>query len=169
MSVQDSVPDGDASVVIELEAPGDAQAVADLVEAAFGPGRYAKTAERLREHNTPIPGLSFVAREDAGRVIGTVRLWPVTVGGERVAFLGPIAVDGAERSQGLGARLIARAFEAAEGSGFRAMLLVGDEPYFGRFGFVRAKVEMPGPVDPRRVLIKTLDGAAAPEGPAVRP
>jgi predicted N-acetyltransferase YhbS len=144
-------------VLIELERPADAAAVEALVAQAFGPGRFAKTAERLREGSRPIADLSFVARE-AGEVVGTVRLWPVEVLGARIAFLGPIAVDAGRRSEGLGALLVEQACEAAKAQGWAGVLLVGDEPYFGRFGFRRAKVELPGPVNPARVLLRDLDG-----------
>jgi predicted N-acetyltransferase YhbS len=161
-----SAPNDNDPLVIDLEAPGDAAAVAALVDAAFGPGRWAKTAERLREHNTPIEGLSFVARE-AGRITGSVRLWPVLVGETPVAFLGPIAVDGSQRNRGLGAMLVERACAAAEAAGVKAVLLVGD-PYFERFGFVRCQARLPGPVDQRRVMIKVFSGGPI-EGPVRRP
>jgi predicted N-acetyltransferase YhbS len=153
-------------VSVELERPGDAAAVEALVDAAFGPGRYAKTAERLREGRAPQPGLGFVALE-AGGVIGTVRLWPILIGGTEACFLGPIAVEGGRRREGLGALLVERALDAAEAADFPAVLLVGD-PYFTRFGFEKADVRMPGPVDPRRVLIKVLRDGEAPKG-AVEP
>src|SRR5690606_13552624 len=94
----------------EPESPFDAAAVEALVLAAFGPGRYAKTAERLREGARPIAG--FVLRDGGGRIIGSVRLWPVEVAGRPAAFLGPIAVDAARRESGLGATLV----EAAVGA-----------------------------------------------------
>jgi len=145
-----------AEVVIAPEAEGDRFAVEAVVAAAFGPGRLAKTAERLREGSQPVAGV--VARH-GGRVVGSVRLWPIAVGGTPAAFLGPIAVDAAWRKGGLGARLVEAACEAAMRLGLPAILLVGDTPYFGRFGFVRAEgVTLPGPVDPRRVLIKVLSG-----------
>jgi predicted N-acetyltransferase YhbS len=147
------------SLLIEVERPEDAQAVDKLVDQAFGPGRFVKTAERLREGSQPIAGLSFVARLD-GEVIGTVRLWPVEIAGVRAAFLGPIAVDRSRRSEGLGALLVERACAAAEAGAWPAVLLVGDEPYFGRFGFKRVKVALPGPVDPRRVLLRELTPGA---------
>ena len=165
MTAQASEPD---PTVIDLETEADARAVAALVDTAFGPGRWAKTAERLREHNHPIPGLSLVARE-AGRVTGSVRLWPVLIGDTPAAFLGPIAVEDAQRRRGLGAQLVERACEAAEAQGLAAVLLVGDEPYFGRFGFVRSNAKLPGPVDPRRVLIRMFGGGAPLEGKVRRP
>jgi predicted N-acetyltransferase YhbS len=149
---------------LTAEAREDAGAVDALIALAFGPGRYAKAAERLREGNTPIPGLSFVVKE-GGAVVGCVRLWPVTIGGERAVLLGPFAVHPDWRSRGLGAALIERAVEAAAAAGEDFVLLVGDAPYFGPLGFAVAQgAVMPGPVDKRRVLIKALSGKPAPSG-----
>lgn len=151
------------SLRIEAEHPSDAASVEALVLAAFGPGRFAKTAERLRERATCAAG--FVARE-GGRVIGSVRLWAVTVGETPALFLGPIAVDAAQRSAGLGADLVEACIAHATASGSAGVLLVGDPPYFGRFGFVAAPdVTLPGPVDPRRLLwlplaVETVSGLA---------
>jgi predicted N-acetyltransferase YhbS len=157
--MSEPVPQPEAPPVIAPETPFDRAAVDRLIEDAFGSGRFSKTAERLREGNTPLHDLCFVARAE-GRVIGGVRLWPVTIGGEPSAFLGPIAVDAAGRSRGVGALLVEQACEAARAAGYRSVLLVGDAPYFGRFGFERANVRLPGPVDPRRALIRTFEGDA---------
>jgi predicted N-acetyltransferase YhbS len=136
-----------APLRIETESPGDAAAVEALVLAAFGPGRFAKTAERLRERARIAAG--FVARED-GRIVGSVRLWSITVGGEAALFLGPIAVAADCRRAGLGADLVQGCVDHAGSVG---ILLVGDLPYFGRFGFRPApEVRLSGPVDQRRVL-----------------
>ena len=129
-----------------------------LIERAFGPGRYAKTAERLREGNSIRADLSFVA-VSAGAVAGAVRLWPVLVGETRGVFLGPIAVEGGWRKHGLGAALIETACAAAMAAEERFILLVGDMPLFGphRFEVVpNGRVILPGPVDTRRVLWRTL-------------
>lgn len=142
--------------LIRNEQPKDASEIAALVERAFGPGRYAKAAERLREGNTRRADLSFVAEAD-GRLTGSVRLWPVKVGGAPVVFLGPIAVDSDQRNGGLGQQLVERACAAAADAGFAAVLLVGDMSWFERMGFQIAHgVRMPGPADPRRVLVKEL-------------
>jgi len=135
---------------IEAETPADAEGVEALVTAAFGPGRFAKTAERLREGSEPVAG--FVARE-GGRVIGSVRLWPIVVGETPALFLGPIAVDRAARNAGLGADLVQACLDHARTSGLGGVLLVGDRAYFERFGFRLAPdVKLPGPVDRRRVF-----------------
>lgn len=140
-------PASPAPLRIEIETPADASAVEALVLAAFGPGRFAKTAERLRERARIAAG--FTAREDE-QVIGSVRLWAITIGGAPALFLGPIAVSAVNRRAGLGADLVQACVDHAGGTG---ILLVGDLPYFGRFGFEPAPdVLLAGPVDPRRVL-----------------
>ncbi len=150
-----------SQLVIAPEAPGDADAVMALVERAFGPGRYAKSAERLREGNAFDPGLSFVARED-GRLIGTVRMWPVRIGARTALLLGPIAVDAAARQRGLGLALVEHACEAAK-AGHGVVVLVGDLGFFERSGFERpepGRVRLPGPADPQRILLKALTPGA---------
>jgi predicted N-acetyltransferase YhbS len=138
------------------ERPEDADAVERLVLAAFGPGRFAKAAERLREGREPDYALSFLAWE-GGEVAGCVRLWRVRVGETPAILLGPIAVSKTLRSQGLGAALVERCCAACEASGETLIVLVGDMPFFGPHGFSpAAKVTMPGPVDQRRVLAKAL-------------
>ena len=145
-----------APLRIEVEASADAAAVEALVLAAFGPGRFAKTAERLRERARIATG--FVARED-GQVIGSVRLWAITIDGQPALFLGPIAVSAASRRAGLGADLVQACVDHAGETG---ILLVGDLPYFGRFGFKSAPdVRLGGPVDQRRVLWR---GEGEPKG-----
>lgn len=145
------------------EGPHDAPLIAALIDRAFGPGRHAKAADRLRENNTLLPELSFTAWEGE-RLVGSVRLWPVTIGGTPVVFLGPIAVESDLRKHRIGQTLVERACEAAAKAGWRAVLLVGDAPYFERVGFSAAPargVVMPGPVDQRRVLLKALRIGAA--------
>ena len=153
---------------ILCEAPADAAAVEALVDRAFGPGRFAKTAERLREGRKPRPDLSFVCRA-GGEMVGCVRQWDIRIGGRPAIFLGPIAVDPAWRSRGLGAALIRRAAAAAEAAGAPAILLVGDAPYFSPLGFEIARpgrFVMPGPVDPKRVMLRPFGpDAEALEGP----
>ena len=148
---------------IQPETVFDAAAVARVVEAAFGPGRLAKTAERLREGRDPAVG--FVARQD-GRIIGSVRLWTITIGGVPALFLGPIAVERTERNAGIGAELVATCVDWAREANASGVLLVGDPPYFDRFGFQRIDgAVMPGPVDPARLLWLALEAVAAPRGP----
>jgi predicted N-acetyltransferase YhbS len=140
------------------ERPQDARLVDGLIARAFGPGRYAKAAERLREHNAPLPDVSFAAWSE-GRLAGCVRLWPVHVGPTPAVFLGPFAVEPEFRSLGLGAALIRKACAAAAEAGHRLVLLVGDAAYFEPLGFRKVppgRIVLPGPVDPGRVLTLAL-------------
>jgi predicted N-acetyltransferase YhbS len=148
---------------ISPEQPEHAASVDALIDAAFGPGRYTKAAERLREGNQPAPGLSMVALDDEGRVRGCSRMWPIHIGGAPALLLGPFAVTQEWRSRGLGSALIQRCCEAAEAAGHGLVLLVGDAAYFAKLGFapVPREVTMPGPADPRRVLVRALKPGAA--------
>ena len=147
---------------IRAEEAGDAPLVLALVERGFGPGRYAKSAYRLREGVAPETGLSFVAIED-GVLKGAVRFWPIAVGDERALLLGPLAVETTERGRGIGLALMQRGIDEARALGHRAVLLVGDVPYYSRVGFApipEGRVTFPGPVDPQRILALGLaDGA----------
>ena len=140
------------------ETPQDQPAIGALLDRAFGPGRFVKVSERVREFAQFAPELSFLAWSD-GELMGVVRQWRARVGETPVVFLGPLAVDNDQRSAGVGGELVLRACEAAKAAGEAAVLLVGDMPYFARFGFdsgLARQVRMPGPVDPRRVLVCAL-------------
>lgn len=155
------------SAVILRERAEDAAAVEALVMAAFGPGRFAKTAERLREKTALNVGFTV---HDGQTLLGSVRLWSVRCGEARGVFLGPIAVLKDSRSTGLGGQLVRRCVEEAREQGLDGILLIGDPPYFQRFGFEPApKVIFPGPVNPRRVMWLPLtdrspDGHVRPVG-----
>jgi predicted N-acetyltransferase YhbS len=157
------------SLVFALERPQDAAAAGTLVDGAFGPGRFAKTAERLREGNRLRPDLSICAW-DGARMAGVARQWPVLVGETPTVFLGPFAVDAPWRGRRLGRALIERATRLSDAAGERLTVLVGDLSYFGPLGFEAAppgRIILPGPVDPRRVLWRgrtagDLDGVAGP-------
>ena len=139
---------------IRAETGGDGEAVEALVTRSFGPGRYAKSAYRLRDGVAPEAGLSFVAIEDAV-LKGSVRFWPIAVGEERALLLGPLAVESKERGRGIGLSLMQRGLDEARALGHRAVLLVGDVPYYSRVGFAvvpEGRVTFPGPVDPARIL-----------------
>ncbi|MEJ0078652.1 MAG: N-acetyltransferase [Alphaproteobacteria bacterium] len=134
-----------------------------LLDQCFGEARFAKASERLREGRLPADGLSFVAAE-RGRLVGSVRLWHVTAGPGRPALLlGPLAVHPDVRCRGIGAALMHRAIEDAARLGHRAVLLVGDAPYYGRFGFSAGKtgaLGLPGPYEKDRLLAREIvDGA----------
>ena len=154
-----------AAPLIARERAQDARLVEGLIGRAFGPGRYAKAAERLREGRVPDLSLSFVAWSE-GRAVGCVRQWPILIGEAPAVLLGPIAVEEDRRHEGVGASLVQGACDAVRETGYGAILLVGDEPLFGPFGFTAAaaqRVVLPGPVDPRRVLALSLGRAPAPE------
>ena len=141
---------------IRAERPSDEAAVERLVNSAFGPGRFAKTAYRPREGVAPEARLSFVAEDPkAGTLLGAVRFWPVMVGTSLSLLLGPLAVDPNLRGRGIGIALMQRGIEEARALGYQSVVLVGDEPYYAKVGFTRLKpgqVRFPGPVDGNRVL-----------------
>jgi len=153
-------------LVIRAELPGDAEAIERLHERAFGPGRFARTTERLREGAAHILNLSFTALVGT-LLVGSVRLTPVHAGAASALMLGPLTVDPAFEKRGIGSALMTRALAAArEHSGHGLVLLVGDEPYYSRFGFARVPeghLVMPGPVDPARFLALELNENALAE------
>ncbi len=140
---------------IITERPSHAAAIEAILDEAFGADRHGKTVYRLREGVDPVGALCFVAIEGEA-VEGTIRYWPVSIaGGIPALMLGPVAVSGGRRNEGLGGVLIRYSLERAAELGHRIVLLVGDAPYYGRFGFSRSLalgLTLPGPVDPERVL-----------------
>ncbi|MGD1879327.1 MAG: GNAT family N-acetyltransferase [Kiloniellaceae bacterium] len=150
--------------MIDEEAPGEAGAREALLDLAMGVERFAKTSERLREGRLPV--LALVAR-DEGRLIGSVRLWAVEATGSRgVLLLGPLAVTPERQDEGIGAALMRRALNRATASGHGAVLLVGDAPYYSRFGFsapLTHRLDLPGPVERHRFLGHELRPAALAE------
>jgi predicted N-acetyltransferase YhbS len=142
-------------ITIRPETKRDVAAREALLDAAFGAARFAKTAQRLREDRLPAEHLSFVACRD-GKLIGTVRLWNIAAGPGRPALLlGPVAVARACRNAGVGAALVRHALAAASARGHGAVLLVGDAPYYGRFGFSAdhtGALWLPGPYERHRLL-----------------
>ena len=150
-------------VTIREEKIADVAAREALLDEAYGACRFTKTSERLREGRRPAEGLALVAVE-RGRVIGTVRLWHVTAGPGRAALLlGPLAVHPDYRNRGIGTTLMRRAIARARLAGHGAVLLVGDAPYYGRFGFSAVQTEnlwMPGSFERDRLLGLELKPAA---------
>src|SRR6201996_1737061 len=145
---------------IRVEAPEDAAGIEALNAESFGPGRFAKSAYRLREGVHPVSSLSFVAIEH-GILRGSVRFWPITVGGHQELLLGPLAVQGSQRGRGIGIALMQAGIAAAQKGPWRGILLVGDEPYYAKVGFSRlppGRVRFPGPVDQNRILGLSLKG-----------
>jgi predicted N-acetyltransferase YhbS len=162
----------DISVTILAETADDAAAIERLNERAFGPGRYVKSAYRLREQVGHRPDVSFTARIGT-LLVGSVRLSPVRIGEAKALLLGPLTVEPAFRERGVGQALIERALAAARDKGERLVILVGDEPYYGKCGFKcipPGRAIMPGPVDPARLLVAELiegafDGVSGPVRP----
>lgn len=138
---------------IRAERSEDGPLVERLLAESFGPGRFAKSAFRLREGVAPEERLSFVAIEE-GELRGSVRFWPVLVGSTRALLLGPLAVQQHQRGRGMGIELMRRGIAEATAAGWSVIILVGDEPYYSRVGFRRLphRLRFPGPVDPARVL-----------------
>ncbi|MFT3811347.1 MAG: N-acetyltransferase [Micropepsaceae bacterium] len=154
------------------ERPEDGPAIDALLNASFGPGRFAKTAYRLREGVDCIGALSYVAEEE-GEIRGTIRYWPIRIGGVPSLMLGPVAVLPAHRGRGMAVGLMKLTLERAAALGHRSVMLVGDEPYYARVGFAKAPkgaLTMPGPVDYDRVLWRELapGGLAELHGPITR-
>lgn len=143
-------------VTIRHEIVSDIPAREALLDRAFGRLRHRKTSERLREGRLPSEGLGFTAVDAGGRLIGSIRLWDVTAGSAGPALLlGPLAVDCRHQGKGTGAALMHHALTEAQSKGHGAVVLVGDEAYYGRFGFsevLTAGLHLPGPVVRNRFL-----------------
>jgi len=147
-----------APFAIRAERASDVVAREALLDASFGEGRHARTCQRLRDGRMPAEGLAFSAVRE-GRVIGTVRLWHVSAGGIPALVLGPLAVDAACRSLGVGAALMEHALAAAKARGHGAVILRGDAAYYSRFGFSAEKtgaLALPGPFERDRLLAVEL-------------
>jgi predicted N-acetyltransferase YhbS len=154
-----------SSFAIRLEHDGDAGILSDLSAHAFGPGRFTRSAYRVREGVPPIKTLCLCG-ELAGRVVGGIRFTAIRIGEkEGAALLGPLVVDPAEKGKGYGRALVEEGLARARGEGFDLVLLVGDMPYYARFGFKPVppgQIALPGPVDPARLLaLELVPGALA--------
>ncbi len=157
--------DESPAFAIFAEQPADRAARDALLDRAMGPRWRRKSSEKLRRGRKPSQGLALVARDPSGRVVGTVRLWDITAGedGPAALLLGPLAVDPALKSAGIGSTLMRHAIEEARRFGHKAILLVGDAPYYGRFGFSAEKtggLAMPGPYEKHRLLALELAAGA---------
>jgi len=152
----------DLPMILEPETPDDAEEILRLNERVFGPGRFARTAYRLRETTDADLSLSFVARIGS-LLIGANAMTPIFIGETPAYLLGPLIVEPVFRSRGIGEALVKRSLDCARDAGSRLVLLVGDEPYYGRMGFLRTasgRITFPGPVDPARVLYCELQPGA---------
>jgi predicted N-acetyltransferase YhbS len=169
-----------APFVIRAERASDVVAREALLDACFGANRHARTCQRLRDGRAPAEGLAFAAVRN-GRLVGTLRLWHVSAGGLPALVLGPLAVDASCREFGVGAALMNHALLAAGVRGHGAVILLGDAPYYARFGFSALKtseLSLPGPFERDRLLglelrEGALDGAwgmiAPTAAPALKP
>jgi predicted N-acetyltransferase YhbS len=151
-----------APFTLRAERGSDIPAREALLDASFGGNRHARTCQRLRNGRAPAEGLAFTAVR-RGRVVGTVRLWHVNAGGKPALVLGPLAVDPASRNLGIGAALMRQALAAAKARGHGAVILLGDAPYYARFGFSPEKTGellLPGPFERNRLLgLELREGA----------
>ncbi len=152
-------------ITLHAETRFDVAARERLLDAAFGTERFEKTSERLRAGRMPAEGLAFTMKA-GGKLVGTIRLWSIVAGGVPALLLGPLAVAQSHAGLGLGSKLMRHALAEATWRGHRAVLLVGDAPYYNRFGFdgsLTNGLVLPGPVDRARFLGLELDhGALAP-------
>lgn len=152
---------------IRAERGSDIAAREALLDVCFGASRQARTCQRLRDGRLPAEGLAFSVVHQ-GRLVGTIRLWHVDAGGQAALMLGPLAVDPSCRALGIGAALMDHAIAAAKARGHGAVILLGDAPYYARFGFSAGKMprlSLPGPFERDRLLglelrSGALDGAS---------
>jgi predicted N-acetyltransferase YhbS len=151
-----------APFAIRAERASDAVAREALLDACFGENRQTRTCQRLRDGRAPAEGLALSAVRE-GRLVGTVRLWHVSAGGIPALMLGPLAVEDSSRKLGVGAALMDHALAAATARGHRAVILLGDAPYYARFGFSASKtseLSLPGPFERDRLLgLELVEGA----------
>jgi predicted N-acetyltransferase YhbS len=151
-----------APFAIRAERASDVVAREALLDACFGGNRHTRTCQRLRDGRAPAEGLALSALAE-GRLVGTLRLWHVSAGGLPALMLGPLAVDHTRRQLGVGAALMDHALAAAAARGHRAVILLGDAPYYDRFGFSADKtgeLSLPGPFERDRLLgLELSEGA----------
>ena len=151
-----------APFAIRGERASDVAAREALLDACFGANRALRTCQRLRDGRAPAEGLAFSAVRN-GKLVGTVRLWHVSAGGTPALVLGPLAVDPSCRALGIGAALMRHALAAAKARGHGAVILLGDAPYYARFGFSALKtanLSLPGPFERERLLgLELREGA----------
>lgn len=139
---------------IQLETPSQFDAIEQLAADAFGPGRFAKSAFRLREGVPHEADLSFVAIEN-DKIVGSVRQTRISVGGEEALVLGPLVVASGVMNNGIGAALMEYSMAAAKNGSHHLVILVGDQSYYSKFDFKQVpdgQIKLPGPADPARIL-----------------
>lgn len=147
------------------ERPHDGPEIEWLLDLAFAPGRTALSSYRLRQGVAPVAELCTVVRDEYDALAGCIRYWPVRIGeaGAPALLLGPVAVHPTRQGEGIGALLIGETLAGAAGLGWTRVVLVGDEPYYARFGFSREatrKLDFPAPYNPDRLLGRALQPGA---------
>lgn len=143
----------EARVDLEQEEPADWWDVEALYDLCFAPGRTALSSYRLRDDVPPVPELCLTLWDETEALVGAIRHWPVRVGGQPTLLLGPVAVHPTHQGEGLAGLLIRESLKRARALGWKRVMLVGDAPYYRRFGFSKLPgVVMPPPTNPERVL-----------------
>jgi predicted N-acetyltransferase YhbS len=156
-----------STITVEAALAADQLATEHLLDLTFGLSRSAKTSYRLREGNIAIDGLSLVTREAGFGLTGAISFWPLKIGeaGIDALLLGPLAVHPDRQNIGIGRALMRSGLDKAKALGHRLVILVGDAPYYARVGFKKVphgQIELPGPVDPERLLyLELAEGALA--------
>ncbi len=150
-----------STIHVEAALAANHPAIEHLLDLAFGLSRWTKTSYRLREGNAAIEGLSLITREAGFGLTGAISFWPLKIGeaGTDALLLGPLAVHPERQNIGIGRALMHEGLGKAKGLGHRLVILVGDEPYYARVGFKKVpygQIELPGPVDPDRLLYLEL-------------
>jgi len=163
-TLETAPPKQTVTFAIRSERASDVAAREKLLDVCFGADRESRTCQRLRDGRLPAEDLAFTATHRR-RLVGTVRLWHVMAGGKDALVLGPLAVEPGLQSSGIGAALMRHAIEQARALGHQAIVLLGDAPYYARFGFTADKAEdlvLPGPFERERLLgLELADGALA--------
>ncbi len=155
-----------STITIRKATADDLAAISDLNARVFGPGRFARSAYRVREGKGHLSRFCLIA-EGAKQLVASLRMTEITIGGKPgAALLGPIVVEPEHRGEGLGTRMVSEALAACKSAKARLVVLVGDEPYYGRFGFhpvQPGRIVFPGPVNPTRILASELESGALSE------
>lgn len=143
----------------------DIPEIENLLDLTFGLSRRAKTSYRLREGSEPVAGLSLVIKESENGIVGAISFWPLRIGavGTPALLLGPLAVHPGRQKMGIGRALMHEGIARASGRGHKLITLIGDPPYYGRVGFRQVpegQLDVPGPVDPKRLLYLELQVGA---------